>query len=102
MASRLELHEELCELLGSRNVYYQPPENLKMIYPCIRYSKSDVATKKASDRIYIKDNRYEITVIDKNPDSAIPDSILERFPYCSFDRWYPSNNLNHFVLTLYY
>ena len=34
MERRLELHEALCEVLGSRNVYFQPPDNVTMRYPC--------------------------------------------------------------------
>ena len=39
--TRLTLQIKLEDLLGSKHVYYQPPENLKMEYPAIRYSKSD-------------------------------------------------------------
>ena len=39
MDRRLQLHEELCSVLGSRNVYFQPPETIKLTYPCIIYSK---------------------------------------------------------------
>ena len=102
MSTRLELHEELCHILGSRNVYFQPPESVKMNYPCIKYSRSGMDHKRANDRLYLNTDRYEVIVIDKNPDSVFPDMILEYFPMCSFDREYTSNNLNHYVLTLYY
>ena len=42
MASRIKLQAKLEELLGSRNVYYQPPETLKIEYPAIIYSKSRI------------------------------------------------------------
>lgn len=102
MASRLQLHEELCSILGSRNVYFQPPETLEMDYPCIRYSRSGIDRKHANDGGYISTNRYELTVIDYDPDSDIPDKILTHFPRCRFDRAYIADNLNHFVLTLYF
>lgn len=101
MDRRLELHEKLCELLGSRNVYYQPPETQKMVYPAIRYSKSDIDGRYADDRTYKKMTRYEIIVIDKKPDNPVIEQLLE-FPYCSYDRHYVSENLNHDSLTLYY
>ena len=100
--SRLNLHEELCEILGSRNVYYQPPESVKMRYPCIKYSRSGINQRHANDKSYNNTNRYEIIVIDLDPDSVIPDKILEHFKMCSFDRGYVSDNLNHNVYTLYY
>lgn len=102
MASRLELHEKLCELLGSRNVYYSPPESVKMSYPCIRYSLSDIQHKYANDEHYRDINKYEVIVIDSDPDSSIHLWVAHHFAMCSFDRMYVVDNLNHFVLTLYY
>ena len=89
------------EMLGNRNVYYQPPENLKMNYPAIRYTKSKIDSNYADDRTYKNMTRYELIVIDKNPDNPVIDKLLE-LPYCSFERHYKSDNLNHDVLTLYY
>ena len=102
MASRLELHEELCEILGSRNVYFNPPEDVKMKYPAIRYSLSGVDLVKANNKIYRNTNQYSLTVIDEDPDSDIYMKILTHFPMCSLGRPYPADGLNHFPLTLYY
>ena len=52
MASRLELQSKFEELLGSRNVYYQPPESIKMSYTAIKYSISDVDVRHADDPAY--------------------------------------------------
>lgn len=99
--SRLDLHEELCRILGSRNVYFKAPESIKMEYPCIIYSKSKSDIIRADDIKYLSRNKYTVTIIDKNPDSDIPNR-LEEFPYCSSDRNYVADNLNHFVYELYY
>lgn len=101
MASRLELQEKLEELLGSKNVYYQPPESVKMEYPAIKYSKSSISIEHANNAVYSKKKRYEIIVIDRRPDNDVVDKLLE-LPYCSYDRPYKADNLNHDVLTLYY
>lgn len=101
MRTRLNLQNKLVELLGSNHVYYQPPESLKMEYPAIRYSKSDIINKNADDIKYSKFDRYEIIVIDKRPDNEVIQKILE-LPYSSFDRHYTANNLNHDVIILYY
>lgn len=101
MASRLELQSELEELLGTRNVYYQPPESIKIKYPAIIYSTNDIEKTFANDAGYSYRRRYEIIVIDKNPDNVVIDKLLS-LQYCSFDRHYVSDNLNHDVLTLYY
>lgn len=102
MDRRLELHEKLCDILGSRNVYFQPPESVKIKYPCIIYSLSNLNIKYADNNIYGHKNRYTVTVVDKDPDSSIHEDILYNFKYCSFDRGFTSDNLNHRVLTLYY
>lgn len=102
MGNRLDLHEELCELLNSRHVYFQPPESIKLTYPCIVYSISGVFKLNANNRLYKSRNSYEVIVIDHDPDSDIYNQILMHFPMCRFDRSYVSDNLNHYALTLYY
>ena len=102
MASRLNLHEELCTLLGSRNVYYDPPESVKMKYPCIRYSLSGIDKYNANDKRYRSTNRYEVVVIETDPDSVLPNEILSHFPMCDFDTGYTADNLHHRVYTIYY
>lgn len=101
MRTRIELQSLLEELLGSRNVYYQPPASIKMSYPAIVYTKADIETTYGNNSKYSKNVRYEITVIDKKPDNPVIDKLLD-IQYCSFDRHYESENLNHDVLTLYF
>lgn len=99
--SRLELHEILCNLLGSRNVYFQPPPSFQMKYECIIYSLQDNDVKHADDVRYINMKKYSVVAISKNPDSELQDKILE-LPYCEMDRVYTSDNLNHWAFTLYF
>lgn len=101
MPSRLNLQTELETILGSRNVYFQPPSSVRMQYPAIVYSRKDIEKRSANDGAYRKLQSYEVILIDKNPDSKFVDKILD-LPYCSFDRHYESDNLNHDVFTLYY
>lgn len=100
MIERLELHEKLCEILGSSNVYFQPPESVKLVYPAIVYSLREIRKFHANNRGYILVPSYEAILIDKNPDSDYIASILE-LPYASFDRSYVADNLNHFVFTIH-
>ena len=101
MGTRLELHDILSGLLESNNVYYQPPETIKMEYPCIKYSKSNIRSKYANNLTYVQNNCYEIIVISKKPDNPVINELL-KLPMCSFNRHYVSDNLNHDVLTLYF
>lgn len=101
MGERLELQELLEELLGSRNVYYCPPESVKMSYPAIVYSKDDIRKWDANDSKYGQKKKYTITVIDRRPDNEVIDALLN-LEYSSYNRYYTSDNLNHDVITLYY
>ena len=101
MASRLQLQTELEELLGSKNVYYQPPASVKMSYPAIVYSRNEIRNDFANNDVYSQNRSYEVIVIDKNPDSEIVDKVSQ-LPMCRFDRHYTSDNLNHDVFTLFY
>lgn len=101
MASRVDLQYKLEELLGSKNVYYQSPGDNGMNYPAIKYSKSDIKSTFADNKKYLNTKRYELTVISRTPDNPVIDKLLE-LPYCSFDRHYKANNLNHDVLVLYW
>ena len=98
--SRLELHETLCDILGSRNVYFQPPSTLTMKYPCIVYSLSDMDNVNADNVLYLKHKRYSIIAISKDPDSELPDKVAE-LPYCDLNRFYTADNLNHWVFSMY-
>lgn len=101
MASRVELQSKLEELLACKHVYYSSPVNLEMKYPAIRYSKRDIDVKYADDKIYSKMKCYELIVISEKADDPVIDKLLE-LPYCSYDRHYKTDNLNHDVLTLYW
>lgn len=101
MGERIDLQSLLEELLESRNVYYQPPESIKMQYDAIRYSKKNIESTYANDRKYSMRDCYELIVIAKLPDHPVIKKLLE-LPYCSYDRHYVADNLNHDVLTIYY
>ena len=100
--SRLELHEELCTILGNRNVYYDPPETVKMSYPGIVYNLSGLDTRAANNNTYNSIRQYTLTLIETNPDSNKFDEIIRHFMMCRLDRVYKSDNLIHYVYTLYY
>lgn len=102
MASRLELHEELCAVLGTRNVYFQSPESVKMKYDAIRYELGGKDFKRANNKIYNSTNRYEGVVITRDPDTTIPDRLCSTFEMCNIGRPYTADNLHHYPFTIYY
>ena len=101
MGSRLELQNLLESILGSRNVYCQPPESIKIKYPAIIYSRNNIDNNFADDIVYMQNHTYQIIVIDANPDSEIVNKI-SKLPMCRYNRHYTSDNLNHDVFILNY
>lgn len=100
MASRVDLHNELLKFMT--NVYFQPPSSIVMSYPCIVYRKSGKTRLFADNELYRSDQEYTITLMEKNPDSVIADTIEEKFPSCVISQYYTMDNINHTVLNLYY
>ena len=104
---RLELDEILCGIInitepdGDTHVYFDPPMELKMKYPAIRYKRTRIDKVYANNIAYMYRTPYELIVIDKNPDSEYISKLLA-LPYCSHNRHYTANNLHHDVFTIYY
>lgn len=101
MSRRLDLHEIFVSILGSRNVYFQPRESIKMVYPAIVYERDDVDVSYADNGVYRQMKRYQVTVIDADPDSATPDKV-GALPLCSFSRGFATTGLNHSIYSLYF
>lgn len=102
MDRRHELHLKLKEAPEIEAVYFQPPESVRMVYPCIRYKREDARLHKADNKAYRFTQRYTLIVITRNPDSSTAKWLVEQFPMCSIDRSYTADNLHHTALTLYY
>ena len=99
---RNELHTQLCKLLGSKQVYYQPPSTVKMKYPAIVYNLEAGRIRYADNNTYLFRRRYSVTVIDKDPDACWDIKTQDAFEYCEFQRWYAADNLNHWQFSLYW
>lgn len=101
MVNRLDLDEKLRAFLGSDNVYFQPPESVKLKYPCIVYERYLADSKYADNSTYTFTFSYQVTIIDKDPDSE----LVKRFPFefkkCKWNRHYTSDNLNHDVFVVF-
>lgn len=106
MASRLKLHQRLKDLLSElgepQNVYYQPPESIRLEYPCIVYKRNGAVTTFANNKPYTFKPSYEVKVIDRDPDSPIVRAIGMSFPESRFNRHFTVDNLNHDVFIIYW
>ncbi len=98
---RFELHELFKNLLGSSNVYFQPPSNVKLKYPAIVYTRVGLEPIRADNGIHKLTAEYEVVVIDYDPDSSIVYEIAQ-LPLCRHTQHYEQDNLNHDAFRLYY
>lgn len=98
---RLDLHNILTEIDEVGPVYFQPSVNVTMSFPCIVYERDYEDVKFAGDMPYNRTKRYKVTVIDRNPDSEIPDRVAA-LPMCSFDRYFVADNLHHYSYKIYF
>lgn len=101
MDRRPKLQELLVSILGSNNVYFQPPPTIKMSYPCIVYERSSGDSQYADNDAYAFMLRYKVTYIDRHPENDIVEKLIH-IPMCRYDRFYTSSGLNHDVFELYY
>lgn len=97
--SREQLQTLLSDLEGVVAAYFQAPTTME--YPCIKYERSNSRAFHADNLLYLLYKRYTVTVIDRDPDSLIPDQV-EALPHSRFDRKYVVDGLNHFVFDLFF
>ena len=101
MDRRTELSDILNSIDGVKKAYFQPPQSVSLVYPCILYRLRAIESEHANDLPYTNRDCYQITIIDRNPDSKIRQWFMNQ-PLCRFDRFYTADNLNHWVFVLYY
>lgn len=98
---RIQLQCLLEKTIGSKNVYFQPPESIRMKYPCIVYELDNINPIYADNSTYKTWRSYQITLIDRDPDSCLVEKV-SYLPRIHFNRFFTSDNLNHYVFTMYY
>ena len=103
MRSWSDLQAALQELVGDKvKVYFQPPENLKLSYPCIVYDRTNALTDYADNNPYRVTKRYTVTLISKTADNEeLLDKLLQ-FPMATYDRQFITDNLVHDVFSIYF
>lgn len=98
-----ELVDMLQTLMGDKvKVYYQPPENVKLKYPCIVVEMSNALLDYADNIAYFKNKRYSLTLmcLDADNDDLV-DKLLD-LPMCTFDRRFITDRIVHDVFNIYY
>lgn len=105
--SRLDLSTALHQLC--ENVYFQPPQSLKLQYPCVVYSLKLVDSDYADNLTYKTMREYSLVYISPNPDPIYEESgdgmietILKSFSHIKHVNRYTSDNLYHDAFNLFY
>lgn len=99
--NRMKIHDVLVDLLGSENVYFQPPESFKMEYPCFRYTRSLGEQTYADNKTYRFTPQYEVTLISRDPAPGIIKDVVESFEMVRYNRHFVIDNLYHDVFIIY-
>ncbi len=102
MEKRTVLQTRLEALPGVKMVRFQPGVNITLQYPCVVYEKALIFSEHADNEKYRRLNRYTVTVMDRDPDSELPDLVHTGFQYCLPDRFFTIDNLYHWTFTLYF
>lgn len=100
--NRLKLQAKLEALLGNDHVYYQPPSNVHLEYPCFIYSKSTPELQHANNKLYFYMDSFNVIYIDVNPDNTMVEDFCREFQYVNPGASYVTDNLNHYVFDIYY
>lgn len=100
MASRMKIQSRLEELFKMK-VYFQPPPNLGLEFPCIVYSKVRTDVRRGDNKTYNFYDQYSVTHISKSYDESVPVTLLTGFTYARQDRDFKTDGLYHQVFTVY-
>lgn len=98
---REELHLTLKSLNPAAQVYFQPPENIQMQYPCFLYELDNMDIKRAGNKTYSRTRRYQVTYISTDVTNAHHEKVAE-LPMSSFSRYFVADQLHHYVYSLYF
>lgn len=95
--------------LGVSNVYFEPPEDLIMEYPCVRFKRGTISSRHADNRIYKIDDSFDYIYISRISDDKMAHTILvgdsehePPFRRIRHIRHYVADGLHHDHYKLYY
>lgn len=102
MTDRMILQKKLCSILGTNNVYFEPPENIKLNYPCFIYFSGSPFTSSANNKLYLFTNSYNVTYIDINPCTDIIKIMLSNFDYITTGSSFVNDGLHHYTFDIFF
>lgn len=102
MAPREQLQTVLGTVLGEGDVYFQPPPNLMLKYPCIVYNLAGIQSEYASDHTYLATRKYLVTYIHRGHDINDVVNRLLALPLCSYSSHFVVDGLYHDSFSIFY
>lgn len=97
--NREDFHQFLLTLCP--NVYFQPPESMKIKYPCIIYALDALKPQYADNMSYLLHIPYSMRYITREADDELV-YTLATLPKCRHGKPYGKDNLYHHPYTIYY
>lgn len=83
------------------NVYFQPPENIKLKFPCILFEVSSMDLTHADNTLYERVIQFSVMYISKTTNEDVVDK-LTALPYSWFERHFVQDGLNHYIFRIFY
>jgi hypothetical protein len=101
MDRRPQFQAVLEALQPGLKVYFQPPEDMKMDYPCIVYQLDPGSTEFANNKPYNYEQQYQVSLISWLPEPVLFKK-LAALPKSIHARSYVADKLNHSVFSIYF
>lgn len=87
--------------IGEKNVYFEPPSDHRISYPCTVFKRGTISTRYAGNGVYKFNDSYDLTHITREPDDEMIHTILMSFPMIRHIRHYVADGLHHDTFKLY-
>lgn len=101
--ARIDLHNMIKSLTPTGwNIYFQPPESIKLSFPCIIYGRGEIDAKYADDKMYVGKRAYNVQIISRDPECTLAETLMMNISGCKSTGLSVIDNLYHDNLTIYY
>lgn len=102
LSQKTDIIQSKLRSLGINNVYFEPPQTIKIAYPCAIFHRGTISSRSADNRTYKKDDSYDLQWICREPDSEMVHTILEEFRMIRHIRHFTADGLHHDQFKLFY
>ena len=87
----------------TKHVYFNPPPDFQMEFPCIVYEESRPTNYHADNVRYFHFTRWKVTTMTQDPEALDLAPKVAELPHCTLDGSpFRSDNVVHHVFELYW